>query len=374
MRFLSTITRLALFVLVMLMLANASFGQVAISITFGPPALPIYTQPLCPGEGYIWTPGYWAYGPYGYYWVPGTWVLAPEVGYLWTPAWWGWDGSGFIFHEGYWGPRVGFYGGIVYGYGYFGHGYDGGRWEGNRFFYNRSVSNVNVTNIRNVYNTTVINNTTVNRVSYNGGNGGINARPTRDEEIAERERHLPATAVQAQQTEAARANPELRASVNRGRPPVAATPRPGAFRDRGVVAAREAGGPYRAEAERSGNTSVPRAENNVPRPPTAVHPNDLPPHLRPIPPSTGSPKLSKKYQQQETKLYAKQEQEHQRLQQRQEQEHEQLARKNASETKVREVEQRHHQQTQQMEQKHAQQWERLQSKQPSGNGNQSSVR
>src|SRR5271165_2994273 len=44
-----------------------------------------------PGEGYIWTPGYWAYD-YDYndnYWVPGTWVLAPQVGYLWTPPYWG---------------------------------------------------------------------------------------------------------------------------------------------------------------------------------------------------------------------------------------------------------------------------------------------
>ena len=65
------------------------------------------------------------------------------------------------------------------------NGYEGGRWDNGRFFYNRSVNNVNVTNIHNVYNTTVINNTTVNRVSYNGGNGGINARPTPEQEAAE---------------------------------------------------------------------------------------------------------------------------------------------------------------------------------------------
>src|SRR5215470_2495941 len=185
-----------LFALMMIFVSvAASFAQVGIAISFGPPALPVYEQPLCPGDGYIWTPGYWAYDyAYGdYYWVPGTWVLAPEVGYLWTPGYWGWAGDGFIFHEGYWGPHVGFYGGIVYGFGYFGEGYVGGRWDNGRFFYNRSVNNVNVTVIHNVYNTTVINNTTVNRVSYNGGNGGINARPTRDEESAERERHLPAT-------------------------------------------------------------------------------------------------------------------------------------------------------------------------------------
>jgi hypothetical protein len=88
-----------------------------------------------------------------------------------------------MFYPGYWGPQVGFYGGIAYGYGYYGNGYQGGRWNNGQFYYNRSVNNVNVTNIHNVYNTTVVNET-VNRVSYNGGNGGINARPTVAEESA----------------------------------------------------------------------------------------------------------------------------------------------------------------------------------------------
>jgi len=75
-------------VLVLLAMSAASFGQFAVSVTFAPPALPVYEQPVCPGEGYIWTPGYWAWDDEAddYYWVPGTWVLAPEVGYLWTPA------------------------------------------------------------------------------------------------------------------------------------------------------------------------------------------------------------------------------------------------------------------------------------------------
>ena len=146
-----------LFALVVSVMSAASFAQVSIAIRIGPPALPVYEQPLCPAEGYIWTPGYWAYDyDYGdYYWVPGTWVLAPEPGFLWTPGYWGWGDDRFIFHEGYWGPRVGFYGGINYGFGYFGNGYEGGRWDHDRFFYNRSVNNVNVTNIHNVYNTTV---------------------------------------------------------------------------------------------------------------------------------------------------------------------------------------------------------------------------
>src|ERR1700758_1303725 len=109
----NTAIRWTLFVAAILMLSAASFAQVGIAVTFAPP-LPVYEQPVCPGDGYIWTPGYWAYdeGYDDYYWVPGTWVLAPEVGYFWTPPYWGWGGSAFIFHAGYWGPAVGFYGGI----------------------------------------------------------------------------------------------------------------------------------------------------------------------------------------------------------------------------------------------------------------------
>jgi hypothetical protein len=309
--------------------------------------------------------------------VPGTWVLAPQVGYLWTPAWWGWGGDRFIFHEGYWGPQVGFYGGIAYGYGYFGHGYEGGRWEGNEFYYNRTVNNVNVTNVRNVYNTTVINNNTVNRVSYNGGNGGINDRPRPEELAAERERHIPPVAIQKQHEQVARTQPQQRASVNQGKPAIAATPKPGALRDRAAVPAREAGAPYHPPSNhgatapprpdnRGGNQPAARTQNNVPRPPAPVpnHAKDIQPHERPAPPNTGNAKVDQKYQQQQNKLYQKQEQDHQRLQQKQEQEHQRLAQRNADAARTQQLEQRHQQQTQQMEQKHAQQQQRLQQRQP----------
>jgi hypothetical protein len=239
MRIISPI-RSSLFAFVLLALSAAAGAQIDISISFAPPELPVYEQPLCPGDGYLWTPGYWAYAEDDYYWVPGTWVMAPEPGLLWTPAYWGWGGNGYVFYDGYWGQQVGFYGGISYGYGYFGEGYQGGRWQNGQFYYNRSVSNVNITNIHNVYNTTVINNTTVNRVSYNGGNGGITARPRPEEQAAAHERHIPPLAVQTQHAHAARANPELRASVNHGTPRVAATPKPGAFNDRAVVPAKQA--------------------------------------------------------------------------------------------------------------------------------------
>jgi len=362
--------RSLLLVLVMLALSGASFAQIGISIHIGPPALPVYEQPLCPGDGYLWTPGYWAYDyDIGeYYWVPGTWVLAPEPGFLWTPPWWGWVGGAFVFHEGWWGPHIGFYGGINYGFGYFGVGFAGGRWEGGHFFYNRSVTNVNVTNIHNVYNTTVINNnTTINRVSYNGGNGGITARPTPEEESAAQERHIPPVAAQTQHVQAARSNPQLRESVNHGKPAIAATARPGDFKGSGVVQAREAGEPYRPAAERgvprpNENAAGGGRENNVPRPP-ATHASELQSHERAAPPNTGNPKLDQKYQQQQDKLNAKLNQEHQKLQQKQEQEHQRLEQQHASEAQKQQMEQRHQQQTQQMEQRHQQQIQHLQQKQ-----------
>ena len=164
-----------------------SFAQVAVgvSVRFGPPALPVYAQPLCPGAGYMWTPGYWGWGDDdGYYWVPGTWVTAP-VGLLWTPGYWGWGGGFYAWHPGYWGPHIGFYGGINYGFGYTGVGFVGGEWRGGAFYYNRAVTNVSVTSVTNVYNHTVEVNE--NHTAFNGGEGGIAARPTPSEDAAEHE-------------------------------------------------------------------------------------------------------------------------------------------------------------------------------------------
>jgi hypothetical protein len=326
---------------------------VGISVQFGPPELPVYEQPLCPGDGYIWTPGYWAWGDDDYYWVPGTWVLVPEAGFFWTPGYWAWSDGSFVFYEGYWGPVVGFYGGINYGYGYVGHGYEGGRWDNGHFYYNRSVNNVNVTEIHNVYNTTVVNNTTVTRVSYNGGNGGINERPTPQEEAAAHEKHIAPVPAQVQHVQAARATPTLRASANHGKPPVAATPRPGALNGRGVVTAKE-GGRYNPPT---------RSETNTAHPNTAVHPNELPAVTRPPASSTGNPDVDKKYQQQQEKLQAQQDKERQKLQQKQEQEHQRMAQQKANEPKKQQLEQQHQQQTQQLQQKHAQEQQKLQERQ-----------
>ena len=115
--------------LVMLAVPAASQAQIALSITIAPPELPVYVQPAIPAEGYLWTPGYWAYSDDGYYWVPGTWVMPPTEGVLWTPGYWGWSGGNYAWNGGYWGAQIGFYGGVNYGYGYGGNGYAGGRWN-----------------------------------------------------------------------------------------------------------------------------------------------------------------------------------------------------------------------------------------------------
>lgn len=215
---------------------------VGISVHIGPPVLPVYPQPLCPGPGYLWTPGYWAWGPAGYFWVPGTWVIAPRPGFLWTPGYWGWAGGAYVWHGGYWGPHVGFYGGINYGFGYGGVGFVGGAWHGGVFAYNSAVTNVNTTVVKNVYvDKTVINNVTVNNhVSYNGGTGGVAAQPTHEELAAANEQHIQPTSEQMQHESAARDNPQLQANNNHGRPPIAATSRPGEFTGHGVTAARPA--------------------------------------------------------------------------------------------------------------------------------------
>ena len=193
-----------------------------ISVGIAPPALPVYVQPPLPAPGYLWTPGYWAYGDAGYYWVPGVWVQPPSPGVLWTPPYWGFAGGVYGFHAGYWGPTVGFYGGVNYGFGYGGIGFAGGEWRGGGFVYNSAVANFGGTHVTNVYvNKTIIQQNTIinnNHVSYNGGAGGINRQPTPQESTYANQQHIQPTQNQMQhQTFASQDRSQL-ASVNNGRP------------------------------------------------------------------------------------------------------------------------------------------------------------
>jgi WXXGXW repeat (2 copies) len=347
--------------------SSAAQVAVGIMVNIAPPELPVYDQPPCPGDDYIWTPGYWGWDDVDddYYWIPGTWVLAPEPGFFWTPGYWAWQDTGFAFIPGYWGPVVGFYGGVDYGFGYFGHGFEGGRWDHGHFFYNRAVTNVNVTVIHNTYNT-VVNHVTVNRVSYNGGRGGIEARPTAQEQAAAHDRHIAAVAAQNEHVQLARQDRELRASVNHGRPPVAATEKPGSFKGNGVVAAREGGAVHTAN-EHPENNARPenngRPESNAGHTNTAVHPRDLPPAEHQPAPNTGNAKLDQKYLNQQNKLAAQQEKERQKLQARQDKEDQRVAKQQNNEAKKQQTEQRHQQQTQQMVERHQQQTQHMQARQ-----------
>lgn len=140
-------------------LPMASRAAVAVSIDIAPPPLPVCVQPVMPAPGYLWTPDYW-------------------------------------------GNRIGFHGGVNYGFSNGGHGYAGGDWQGGVFNDNRSVNNVNTTIVHNGYNTTVVENHT--RVSFNGGQGDIAARPSREEREARAEQHTPPTAQQHQHEQVAR--------------------------------------------------------------------------------------------------------------------------------------------------------------------------
>jgi len=214
------------------LIPSASRAQIAVgvSIRVGPPVIPVYEQPPCPVDGYLWTPGYWAYGDAGYYWVPGVWVSPPRPAYLWTPGYWGWNEGIYVWHGGYWGPHVGFYGGVNYGFGYGGVGFYGGEWREGRYHYNTAVTRVNTTVIHNTYvnNTVIVNNTTVNRVSYNGGPGGISRRANAEEVRYGHESHVQATSVQVSHQHTASTNRANFASENHGRPATPAMSRVGA--------------------------------------------------------------------------------------------------------------------------------------------------
>ena len=244
---------------------SAAHAQIVlgVSVDIEPPPLPVYDQPPIPAPGYLWVPGYWAWDDdTGYYWVPGTWVIPPDPELLWTPGYWGWSDGVYAFHEGYWGPQIGFYGGVAYGFGYTGLGYEGGYWRNGSFFYNQSANNISNVSITNVYNKTVVVNNTTN-VSYNGGAGGTTAQPTAQQIAAANEHHVPPTAAQTQNMQAAAKDPSLSLNNNQGHPAVAATAHPAQFKGPGIIAAHP-GKPIAAISPQGHTVSSPGRTVNAP--------------------------------------------------------------------------------------------------------------
>jgi hypothetical protein len=197
-----------------------------------PPPLPDYQQPPPPDDGYLWTPGYWAWGPAGYYWVPGAWVEPPYMGALWTPGYWGFYGGRYLFYPGYWGLHIGFYGGINYGFGYVGLGYEGGYWHSGHFFYNSVYNHINPGVVHNVYsfhaNVRANNYSGANgpRASYRGGPGGVQARPQPSEGAAWHEPTAPRMSSQVKHAQTYQSNRGQIAASNHGQPSTPAISKP----------------------------------------------------------------------------------------------------------------------------------------------------
>jgi hypothetical protein len=235
--------------------APRAHAGIFISVNIAPPALPVYVQPPLPAVGYIWTPGYWAYGDAGYYWVPGVWVAPPQPGYLWTPGYWGFAGGAYGWHAGYWGAHVGFYGGVNYGFGYGGIGFCGGEWHGGVFAYNSAVANFGGVHVTNVYrNTTIVNQTTIvnaNHVAFNGP-GGVVREPSPQENQWSHENHIQPTANQQAHFQAAAQDRSQLASVNHGRPGTPATSNVNAYHQ---VAQQHAASQPISSADRSAGRS-----------------------------------------------------------------------------------------------------------------------
>ena len=247
-----------------LLVPLGAWSQVSLSVTIAPPPLPLYAQPPIPGDGYLWTPGYWSWDPAAgdYEWVPGTWVLPPQPGFLWTPGYWAFSDNGYYWHGGYWGQRVGYYGGLNYGYGYNGSGYYGGRWDGGHFRYNQAVNNLPPGRVHNVYRAPVPARPAT-RESFNGGSSHYQARPSAGERQIQGAQHAEPTAAQVDHEQRARALPEQRMGNNHGMPPTAATPRPGGFGEAGVEHVRaqpQARGGQPAEPGRPAGGERPQGE------------------------------------------------------------------------------------------------------------------
>ena len=245
---------------------NPGYGeQPEYTAAQAPPPLPDYDQPPAPGDGDLWTPGYWAWGQDGYYWVPGAWVEAPYEGALWTPGYWGYWNNAYGFYPGYWGQYVGYYGGIDYGFGYIGYGYQGGYWGGGHFNYNRSFNNMNGSRAQYTYNHPVSNyQRGASRVSYNGGSGGVTVRARPAELAALHQQHTSRMGAQIENQRAASTNRAQFASVNHGRPASLAVARPLAA-DRNVSAPAGLRSTNRAVAQEQQHQAAPQRQQEQQR-------------------------------------------------------------------------------------------------------------
>jgi hypothetical protein len=132
-----------------------------------------------------------------------------------------------------------------------------------------------------------------NRVSFNGGPHGVNARPTSSQLSAAQQRHVPMTSEQLQHQRAASANRTMLASLNHGRPDVAASTRPEPLGNRPAAPHNRAANTERPAASKPAARPVPapksapsRAEHHSS---AALKPGPSRPERTPAHPSTPTP-------------------------------------------------------------------------------------
>ena len=73
--------------------SQAFAAGIQFSVNIAPPPIAVFDQPPYPGDGDIWTLGYYQYCDYGYYWVPGQWVIPPARARCGRPAIGAWNAA-----------------------------------------------------------------------------------------------------------------------------------------------------------------------------------------------------------------------------------------------------------------------------------------
>jgi hypothetical protein len=146
-------------------------------------------------------------------------------------------------------------------------------------------------------------------------------------------------------------NHALSASVNHGKPEIAATSKPAEFNGANVVKPRAAESPAQAP-ERSAATPA--------RKPATVHAEDLPAIVHQAAPSTGDVARDQANQRQQNDLRDGQEKQRQELQQKQAADHAQAAKQPVPSGNAQQLEQQHQAQTQALAQRHSAEQKSLQ--------------
>ena len=82
--------------------AIPAFSQVGVYIGTPPPPLRYEVDPPMPGQGFVWTDGYWNWVGTLYIWVPGRWQRPPYAGAYWSHPHYDHYDRGWVVHEGHW--------------------------------------------------------------------------------------------------------------------------------------------------------------------------------------------------------------------------------------------------------------------------------